>query len=624
MKYRLSALGVALCLVLSLTASLPAAAVDESTALETIRVLGIMVGDGQGNLNLTSHVTRAQFVTMMTSASGYKDTVGSGYGVSLFKDVKKDHWASEYIKLAVEENWMVGYVDGTFRPDNNITVEEACTALLKLLGYDSASLAGSFPTAQLSKAAAIGLLDDMTASRGETLTRQDCVTLFYNLLVTQNSAGTIYGTTLGYTVTNGEVDYSTLVNADTKGPYVASTGGSLTLPFPSSSATVYYNGTRSSLSAVKQYDVYYYNSNLNTVWVYNNRVTGTLTGVSPSQTAPTSATVSGVSYSIGTSAATYKLSSQGGFSQGDLVSLLLGMNGEIVDVIAAQEGDSSYYGVVVSSEKAASSSATTASSNTSIQVTTQVACTDGTVRTFYHAGSALSAGRLVSVTLNSAGTTVKTMQTRTLSGSVDKNGTSLGKYSFASDVEILDTNGYGGYARVYPSRLAGVALDSDDVFYYTLDANGTIDRLVLNDVTGDTYSYAYVAKSNDTSSGTSTSATYQYIKDGETHSLNSSIVYGVKSGAVALLYEDGQLKNMRQLTAVDLTDLTDLTATSGNKTYQLGEKVQVLLLDSSSGREYYITTLGKINSSEYSLQGWYDQFGCSAGGRIRIIVATPK
>lgn len=150
MRKKLSALLAAALAVSMLT--LPAGAVSQSTALETVRALGIMAGDSQGNLNLSSAVTRAEFVTMMTAASSYKDTVGSGYGVSLFKDVKSSHWASEYIRLAVEQNWMTGYTDGTFRPGRTITLEEACTALLRLLGYDSSSLAGSFPTALLSKA----------------------------------------------------------------------------------------------------------------------------------------------------------------------------------------------------------------------------------------------------------------------------------------------------------------------------------------------------------------------------------------------------------------------------------------------------------------------------------------
>lgn len=84
----------------------------------------------------------------------------------------------------------------------------------------------------MSKASALGLLDDVGAVQGQQLTRQDCVDLFYNALTAQNSAGTIYGTTLGYTVTNGQVDYSALVTADTKGPYVAGERCSLPLFYP--------------------------------------------------------------------------------------------------------------------------------------------------------------------------------------------------------------------------------------------------------------------------------------------------------------------------------------------------------------------------------------------------------
>ena len=167
---------------------------------------------------------------------------------------------------------------------------------------------------------------------------------------------------------------------------MVSSSGSLSLPFSSAGATIYLNGTASSLASVQRYDVYYYNENLQTVWVYSDRVSGTLTGVSPSSAAPTSVTVAGNTYELGTSTAAYQVSSQGDFSSGDLVTLLLGMNGEVVEVIAAEESDMVYYGVVLSSEKATADS-TTSTSSTSVQIATRVACSDGVERTFYHSGS---------------------------------------------------------------------------------------------------------------------------------------------------------------------------------------------------------------------------------------------
>lgn len=47
------------------------------------------------------------------------------------------------------------------------------------------------------------------------------------------------------------------------------------------------DGALSDQSQVKQYDVYYYNAGLRSVWVYTDRATGTLTDLSPSKTAPT-------------------------------------------------------------------------------------------------------------------------------------------------------------------------------------------------------------------------------------------------------------------------------------------------------------------------------------------------
>lgn len=620
MKRRAISLLLAVCMMCGLlTVGASAASSDTTGAVETMKALGIMVGDETGDMNLDGNVTRAQFVKMMTAASTYRDSVGSGYGYSLFKDVKSDHWASEYIKLAVEQGWITGYVDGTFRPNNTVTLEEACTALLRMLGYDSSSLAGTFPTAQLSKASAVGLLDGMTATRGQQLTRSDCVSLFNNLLTAETSDSAVYATTLGYTVTNGEVDYSALVTANTKGPYV-SEGGSVNLPFGTENITVYYDGSLSTLSEVENYDVYYYNTNLRTVWVYNDRVTGTITGVSPSNTAPTSVTVAGNEYAVTTSTASYKLSTQGEYQAGDIVTLLLGMDGDAVDVVSASAGSSSgtYYGVVVSSEKDGGDS-----DSASVRNIIQVACTDGSVRTFYTNGSA-TVGRLVTVTADEDGASIRALSSKSVSGTVNSAATKLGTLNFADDVEILDTDSDGGYVRIYPSRLAGVKLSDNDVRYYELDRNGDICRLILDEVTGDTATYGFITEANNVSSDMSASGTYSYIMNGTAGTISSSTKsFNVDEGGAAFHYDtDGNVTSIKNLSSVRLTELYDLYARASDDTrYDLASDVQVLL---KNGDDYYASTLSAINTDDYQLTGWYDNLGYSAGEQIRIIVAVEK
>ena len=95
-------------------------------------------------------------------------------------------------------------------------------------------------------------------------------------------------------------------------------------------------------------------------------------------------------------------------------------------------------------------------------------------------------------------------------------------------------------------------------------------------------------------------------------------------GGAVLQYEDGGLKSISQLSSVSLDSLGSLSAMSGNQEYPLAENVQVLLRDGTGIYSYYATTLSQIDTQNYDLTGWYDNLGCSAGGRIRVIVAVPK
>lgn len=624
MKKRILSLLMAVCMAATLFAvPAGATALQDSGEVQTIRALGIMVGDSAGNLNLGGNVTRAQFAKMLVNASSYKDSVGDGEGVSLFKDVKSGHWASQYIKIAVDEGWMTGYTDGTFRPSQTITLEQACTTVLRLLGYDSSTLAGSFPSAQLSKASSLGLRDQITLSKGGLMTRSDCVYLFYNALTAQTNDGKTYATTLGYTVTNGNVDYAAVVSANLSGPYVVGSGRSLDLPFTSTAATVYRNGTTSSLSSAQQYDVYYYNAGMQTVWIYTDRAGGTITALSPSAAAPTSVTVGATSYTIGTATAAYKLSSMGGFDVGDTALLLLGMNGEVVDVVNGSAADTIYYGVVTSVAQS-----TTSGTSAGTEVRVAVACTDGVVHTFsVSQQGAYTAGSLVSASMTDSGTTIKQLTAKTLSGAVDKAGTKLGDMTFAGDVRILDTTATGAWAKIYPSRLAGYTLSKSDVRYYITNTDGEITHLILDNATGDTWSFYYLTTAPEKTDGT-LSVSYAGLKDGTTVSLdNNGKYYNVATGGAGVQFNsDGSIKSMRQLQSVTLDSLSSVSAMGGNTTYTLDTGVQVYLRkrDTSNAMNYYQVSLSSINASDYTLTGWVDNFGCTAGGRVRIITAEEK
>ena len=523
MKSKVLSLILAVCTLCSLLVS-PASAVGGDSAVQMVQALGILDGT-----DLESPVTRAEFSKMLVAASSYKDSVSSeGSGYSLFRDVKSSYWASEYIRCAVSEGWMTGYTDGTFRPDETVKLEEACAAVLKLLGYDTSALAGSFPSAQLSKAAALGLRDGISLKQGGTMARRDCAALFSNLMTAKTSGGQIYAETLGYTVTNGEVDYTALTLENLSGPYVAE-NSSTSLPFQP--ATVYRNGEISSSSVLNQYDVYYYDQGSSTLWIYTDRVSGKITELSPSATSPTSVTVAGAAYEIGSSAATYKLSALGGGKAGTIVTLLLGMDGSVVDVLTGTSVEAVYYGMVESSEKVVAEDG-----NAAVQTNVTVLCTDGTAKTFaVDKAMDYKAGRLVSVNVSEGSVTIKTLTEKHTSGKVNSTATKLGDLSFADNVEILDTSSEGTAAAVDASRLSGMSLDSDDIRYYGLNEEGRIEYLILDDVTGDLWTYAYLTNLEDQSQEMSINVTYTYLVDGTEQTLRSaSVKYPVETGGIAV------------------------------------------------------------------------------------------
>ena len=137
---------------------------------------------------------------------------------------------------------------------------------------------------------------------------------------------------------------------------------------------------------------------------------------------------------------------------------------------------------------------------------------------------------------------------------------------------------------------------------------------------GDIYA-AYYTQEEYQSLIDSTSGSYTYLLDGESYSLSGSVAYSVSKGGAVIYYDNGEIDNLQQLESVTLTQLSDLYAMAGNQKYMLAETVQILLRDTSTARGYYATTLSDINDEDYTLTGWYDDLGYSAGGRIRILVA---
>ena len=186
MKKRILAFLLAVSIAVSVLVLPVSAASINNTALQTAITLGA-VPTGQ---ELSANITRGAFAKMLVSFSTYRESVGAqGTVGTLYRDVPGSSQWAPYIRIAVQQGWMNGYTDGSFRPDNTVTLEEACAAVLKLLSYKTTDLTGSFPQAQLNKAQQIGLRDQLTCTQGQAMTYEQSTLLLYNALRANTASG---------------------------------------------------------------------------------------------------------------------------------------------------------------------------------------------------------------------------------------------------------------------------------------------------------------------------------------------------------------------------------------------------------------------------------------------------
>lgn len=173
--------------MLAMTVSIPTYAAETTwerdediTAL--LSALDIMVGDDDGDFMLDSSVTRAQMAKIAVASSSYKNTVALGIQFSPFSDVRGTYWGAPYIRAAVSAGIVEGYIDGTFRPDGQVTLEEAVTMMLRVLGYTADDFGASYPYGQMGMANSLKMTEGINAVIGEPLTRREVARLVCNTL----------------------------------------------------------------------------------------------------------------------------------------------------------------------------------------------------------------------------------------------------------------------------------------------------------------------------------------------------------------------------------------------------------------------------------------------------------
>lgn len=435
----------------------------------------------------------------------------------------------------------------------------------------------------------------------------------------------------------GNVDYMTVVKDNLDGPYTATGSGYLDKFSADSSMTVMRDGVKASRSDVSANDIVYYLKDINAVFAYSRKVTGVYEKATPNKDMPNSVTVSGTEYTLESAAAFDKLSSNGSCKYGDTVTLLMGKDGQIADMLtaAAQTSSESLAGYLVAT---GTKEFDNSDGDRYTSVYANLIQPDGTlleVITDKNYSSYIN--RAMTVKFSGGVARLNVVSSRnSVSGAADAAKMKIGSSSVAEDVQILDVttstdDNPGSYTRVYMQRLDGVSISSSQVMYFEKNSAGKISKLILNNVTGDAFEYGIVTNVTTSSSGGGAMSTTmrQYTCDAGGKTYTSSINYGgaiTGAAPAGFAVSNGSINSIVKLTAAgQVTEVGDGTVTISGSDVLVSDKVVVYKYSGTSDRTFTIMPLSELrtNLSSYSVTAYRDKTE-ARGGRVRVLLAKTK
>ena len=596
-----------------------------ATAVETLRLMGVLDGYGDGTFRPNAVLTRAQFCKMAVYAMDGSSELGRYSTVTIFPDVKPSLWAASYINMAAKKGVIAGFADGKFKPNQTVTTGQAVTILMRGLGYKDENMGGVWPQGYMAEAQTCGLLKSTgITSAYSALTRGQAAKLFLNLFEAKRGTGEgavvlfsftpekeeayltnldagkgtltaggktytmahpVTSTSLigskGKVVLNGDGDILTFLpitgtsGISNAAVIIGANGSALGLDSlaGSNSYTIYKNGSPASVKELKKYDVATYASATNAVIVCDTKVSVYYEDCTPSPSNPTTVTVLGGTELNVLPTAVESLTH---FKPGQQMTLLLTADGQVA-------------GAVDSSASGARSNALAVVDGSGSM---QLICGSTLVK-INGSGSGYE-NSVVNVTSTKSGNKGK-LSLRAVSGKVsgdlDVRAGTLGGKKLADNVLIFD-----GGKQVALAELSQSSIRSGNISYARTNWAGEIDLIVLNNSLSDNviYGRAVVEFERDPDTGEKTDQkitiqtadkSYGPINSGNNVSTGTFVAVSIKTSSQGNLMFTS-FATMSKLSKVFSSAWIGKTAVNyGGRTYEVPSDVQCYNADTGKWME---------------------------------------
>ena len=576
-----------------------------ATAVETLRLMGVLDGYGDGTFRPDTVLNRAQFCKMAVYAMDGSGELGRYSTVTIFPDVKPSHWASAYINMAARKGIISGFADGKFKPGQTVTAGQAVTILMRGLGYKDEDMGGVWPQSYMAEAQTNGLLKSTgITSAYAGLTRAQAAKLFLNLFEAKHGKGETL--LFNYNVGKDEV-YLTAVDGGkgtmtaggksytmahpvastsligSKGKAVLNSAGEILTFLPitgsngvsnaaviisangsvagldslagSTSYNIYKNGSPATAADLKRYDVATYASATNSIIISDTRVSTYYEDCKPSPSNPATITVLGGKELNVLPTAADSLSK---LKPGKQIVLLLTADGQVAGAEDANNTGARGNAMAVVSEKG----------------DVQLVCGGALL----NIGTASEyAGQVVSVYADKSGLKLNKISGGVGGDLLPKEGT-LGGRKLADNVMLFD-----GGRQIALSELSQTGVNSGRISYARTNWAGQVDLIVLNNgLAGDMiFGRAIVDSKYDPTTGKETNRTITVVcSDTEKYGpINSGNIVNTGAFVAVKLNKAGTMFTsfdvMSKLSNVSSSAWIGKTAVNfGSRTYEVPANVQ--------------------------------------------------
>ncbi len=574
-----------------------------ATAVEALRLMGVLDGYGDGTFRPDTILNRAQFCKMAVYAMDGSGELGRYSTVTIFPDVKPSHWASAYINMAARKGIISGFADGKFKPGQTVTAGQAVTILMRGLGYKDEDMGGVWPQSYMAEAQTNGLLKSTgITSAYAGLTRAQAARLFLNLFEAKHGKGDalfsykvgeeVYLTAVDGgkgTMTAGGKSYTmahpvastSLIGS--KGKAVLNSAGEILTFLPitgsngvsnaaviisangsvagldslagSTSYNIYKNGSPATAADLKRYDVATYASATNSIIISDTRVSTYYEDCKPSPSNPATITVLGGKELNVLPTAADSLSK---LKPGKQIVLLLTADGQVAGAEDANNTGARGNAMAVVSEKG----------------DVQLVCGGALL----NIGTASEyAGQVVSVYADKSGLKLNKISGGVGGDLLPKEGT-LGGRKLADNVMLFD-----GGRQIALSELSQTGVNSGRISYARTNWAGQVDLIVLNNgLAGDMiFGRAIVDSKYDPTTGKETNRTITVVcSDTEKYGpINSGNIVNTGAFVAVKLNKAGTMFTsfdvMSKLSNVSSSAWIGKTAVNfGSRTYEVPANVQ--------------------------------------------------